>query len=147
MYPRLSNQRDQMTKVIRPYEVVVIIRPEASEELQKQVFKKNEEIVKAHSGKVHSLETWGKRILGNSIRKHRKGIFFHMLFEADNAAIAELDARSIWPGNDAIHVGVHKEAAFERLLRHYLPEISILLHVAGIVGEIRRPFIRSNFAD
>lgn len=80
-----------MTKVIRPYEVLVIVRPEASEEIQKQIFKKNVEIVGTHSGKLHSLETWGKRVLGNSIRKHRKGIYFHMVFEADNAAVAELE--------------------------------------------------------
>jgi small subunit ribosomal protein S6 len=75
----------------RPYEVVVIMHPDASIEEQKELFKKNKSIIEATKGSVYSLETWGKRNLGNHIAKTKKAIFFHSVFEAGPTAVAELE--------------------------------------------------------
>ena len=80
-----------MAKNTRPYEGVVIIRPEASEETQKALFKKNKEIIEAHGGTINHIDTWGKRVLANPIGKARKGVFFHMTFGSDNKCVAELE--------------------------------------------------------
>jgi|SRR6185312_16403986 len=74
-----------------PYEVVVIMHPDATLDEQKELFRKNKSIIQGFSGSVNSLETWGKRTLGNQIAKHRKGIYFHSTFEAGTQAIAELE--------------------------------------------------------
>ena len=80
-----------MSKGTNQYESIVIMHPDASDELQKQLFKKNKEIIEAHGGSLFSLDTWGRRPLANHINKNRKGIYFHSTFSADNKAVAELE--------------------------------------------------------
>lgn len=73
------------------YEAVVVLHPDASEEDQKQIFKKNRDIIKSFNGSLNHLDTWGKRRLANPIDKMTRGIYFHTTFTADGAAIAELE--------------------------------------------------------
>ena len=75
----------------RPYEVVILMHPDATLQDQKDLFQKNKSIIQNFKGSIHSLETWGKRNLGNPIAKHKKAIYFHSTFEAQTAAIAELE--------------------------------------------------------
>lgn len=78
-------------KALRPYEVVVIMHPDATADDQKELFRKNQEIIKGLKGKIVSLDTWGKRNLANVIGKHKKGIYFHSTFEGNPSAIMELE--------------------------------------------------------
>lgn len=75
----------------RPYEVVVLMHPDASLQDQKDLFQKNKGIIQNFQGSIHSLETWGKRTLANPIGKSKKAVYFHCTFEAQPAAIAELE--------------------------------------------------------
>lgn len=75
----------------RPYEVVVIMHPDATLQDQKDLFQKNKSIIQGFQGAIHSLETWGKRTLANPIGKNKKAIYFHCTFEAQTAAVAELE--------------------------------------------------------
>lgn len=76
---------------IRKYELVLILHPDASEEEQKAVFKKNGDTIKSFGGSIHHIDTWGKRKLGNPIAKIARGNYFHMTYEADGKAVAELE--------------------------------------------------------
>jgi small subunit ribosomal protein S6 len=76
---------------LRPYEVVILMHPDSSEEEQKALFKKNKEIIESFKGEVKHLDTWGKRNLGNPIGTHKKAFYFHMTFEAQPQAVAELE--------------------------------------------------------
>ena len=76
---------------LRPYEVVVIMNPDATLDEQKELFRKNASTIKTFKGQIHSLDTWGKRTLANPIEKCKKGIYFHSFFMAQPAAIAELE--------------------------------------------------------
>jgi small subunit ribosomal protein S6 len=80
-----------MSTIVRPYESVVIMHPDSTEELQKQLIKKNKEIIESHKGSINHVDTWGKRSLGNAIKKTRRGIYFHTTFSADTHAVAELE--------------------------------------------------------
>lgn len=75
----------------RPYEVVVLMHPDATLQEQKDLFQKNKGIIQSFQGSMHSLETWGKRTLANPIGKNRKAFYFHATFEAQPAAVAELE--------------------------------------------------------
>lgn len=79
------------TDVNKPYEVVVIMHPDATLDEQKELFRKNKGIIENFKGKLNSLDTWGKRNLANHIGKNRKGIYFHATFETRPAAIAEIE--------------------------------------------------------
>lgn len=82
----------EKTEVIkRPYEVVVLMHPDASLQEQKELFQKNKSIIQSFGGSVHSVETWGKKNLANQIGKNKKAIYFHSLFEAGTQAIAEIE--------------------------------------------------------
>ncbi|KYG60801.1 30S ribosomal protein S6 [Bdellovibrio bacteriovorus] len=75
----------------KPYEVVVLMHPDATLEEQKDLFKKNKATIESFKGSINSLETWGKRNLATPIGKTKKAIYFHSTFEADTQAIAELE--------------------------------------------------------
>lgn len=90
----LTERKDmQLSKndLKRPYEVVILVHPDASLEDQKELFKKNKATISSYKGSVHSLETWGKRNLGSPIGKLKKAIYFHSIFEADPQAVTELE--------------------------------------------------------
>ena len=75
----------------RPYEVVILVHPDASLEEQKELFKKNKATIESFKGSINSLETWGKRTLATPIGKLKKAIYFHSTFEANPQAVAELE--------------------------------------------------------
>lgn len=77
--------------VVRPYEAVIIMHPDATEEDQKNLFNKNKSIIEGFNGEVNHVDTWGKRRLANPIAKAQKAYFFHSTFSAGPEAIAELE--------------------------------------------------------
>lgn len=78
-------------KPIRNYETVIIMHPDTSEEDQKALFRKNQEIIKRSSGQVSHIDTWGKRRLANTINKIKVGIYFHSTFTAKSECVEELE--------------------------------------------------------
>lgn len=77
--------------VVRPYEVVLVMDPNSSEEDQKNLFTRNQKIIEGFSGKINHIDTWGVRRLANVIGKNGRGIYFHCTFMANPEAIAELE--------------------------------------------------------
>jgi small subunit ribosomal protein S6 len=75
----------------RPYEVVILMHPDATLEEQKELFKKNKATIANYKGSIHTLETWGKRTLSTPIGKLRKAVYFHSIFESNPQAIMELE--------------------------------------------------------
>ena len=75
----------------RKYEAVIIVHPDASEEDQKNILRKNREIIANFAGEINHIDTWGKRKLANPIEKFARGNYFHMTFEAKGEAVAELE--------------------------------------------------------
>lgn len=78
-------------KVVRPYEAVILMDSNASEEEQKALFQKNKGIVEGFSGQIAHVDTWGSRKLANPIAKATRGIYFHCTFTASPDAVAELE--------------------------------------------------------
>lgn len=79
------------SEVTRKYEGVVILHPDTSEVDQKNLFKRNADIIKSFKGEVNHLDTWGKRRLANPINKLPRGIYFHTTFTAKGDCIKELE--------------------------------------------------------
>ena len=76
---------------IRPYESVIILKSDVSEEKQKGLLQKNKQIIESSKGEMNNIDTWGKRRLGNPIKKEKTGIYFHTTFTADTQIIMELE--------------------------------------------------------
>jgi small subunit ribosomal protein S6 len=79
------------TEVLRFYESVIIMDPQATEAEQKALFTKNQQIIESTGGKMNHADTWGTRHLANPIGKIARGIFFHTTFSSSPKAIAELE--------------------------------------------------------
>ncbi len=79
------------SEVTRKYEGVVILHPDTTEADQKNLFKRNTDIIKTFKGEVNHLDTWGKRRLANPIHKLARGIYFHTTFTAKGDCIKELE--------------------------------------------------------
>ena len=75
----------------RYYESVIILHPDVTEAEQKEFFKRNQDTIKAYSGKINHIDTWGKRRLANPIKKMKLGTYFHTTFEAQGTCVAELE--------------------------------------------------------
>ena len=78
-------------KINRPYEAVILVHPDATEEDQKKLFKNNKKIIEDAGGKWNHIDTWGKRKLANEINKQRRATYFHCTFETFPTTIAELE--------------------------------------------------------
>lgn len=81
----------EKVKHVKNYEVVIILKPDANEERQKALFKKNQGIIESCSGKIHHVESWGTRALANPIKKQKRGHYFYSTFNSFPEAIAELE--------------------------------------------------------
>jgi small subunit ribosomal protein S6 len=75
---------------VRKYEVIFIIRPDASEEAVAQATEKAQEQVTRNGGIVLSLDNWGSKKLAYEIQKLTEGIFIKMDIEAPGEVIAIL---------------------------------------------------------
>lgn len=87
----MSDTIKPSTDYLKSYELVAILSPDATSDQQKDVFRKNKAIIESFNGEMYSLETWGRRVLANPIKKKKHGVYFHMLFQAKPAAVAELE--------------------------------------------------------
>ncbi|MCB0363137.1 MAG: 30S ribosomal protein S6 [Bdellovibrionales bacterium] len=76
---------------LNKYEGVVILHPDCPDTEQKSILGKNAGTIASFAGKVHHLDTWGKRRLANPIHKSTMGIYFHTTFEAKSGVISELE--------------------------------------------------------
>jgi small subunit ribosomal protein S6 len=77
--------------VIRPYEAVIMMDTDATEQDQKNLFKKNKSIIESFSGELNHIDTWGKRKLANPIENKHRAVYFHTTFTASPEAIKELE--------------------------------------------------------
>lgn len=80
-----------MQKVTHAYESVILFHADATEETLKEFFRKNKKIIQDYDGEIVTLDTWGKRKLANPIEKQTSATYFHVLFKANNLAVAELE--------------------------------------------------------
>ena len=88
---------------IRPYESIILVHPAASDEDKKKIFQKNKSVVESFKGNIHSVETWGKRKLANSINKLQTAEYFHSYFTASPEAIIEIE-RTLGINDDVLRV-------------------------------------------
>lgn len=91
--------------VTRPYEAVIMMDPNCTEEDQKELFKKNKGIIESFAGEVNHVDTWGKRRLANPIENKTRAYYFHTTFTASPDAIRELERTMLI--NDKVLRAVH----------------------------------------
>jgi small subunit ribosomal protein S6 len=129
---------------LRPYESIVIVKSDSTEDVQKQIFKKTKEIIATHGGDLFSVETWGRRQLGNVIGKSRKGVFFHTTFTADTKAVSEIER--VMKINDNVLRFVHTRLPEGTTMAGYQEAFKKSLVEAGLKEKEREEKIRQKKA-
>jgi len=106
---------------IRPYESIILVHPAASEDDKKKIFQKNKAVVESFKGSIHSVDTWGKRKLSNSIKKLQTAEFFHSYFTASPEAIVEIE-RTLGINDEVLrvmHAKLDSDVSMEKHVEAY----------------------------
>ena len=73
------------------YEHTLIVKGDLTENQQKQVVDKYNNIINKNLGKIIKTEEWGLRTFSHLIRKNKKGFYFHIKLEGIGKTIEELE--------------------------------------------------------
>ena len=73
------------------YEHTIILKQDLPSSKIQEVIKKYEDIISKNSGKIIKSENWGLMPLAHTIRKNRKGNYFHLKIEGEGKTIIELE--------------------------------------------------------
>ena len=73
------------------YEHTFITKQDLTENQDKKLVEKYENIINENSGKVLKTEKWGLRNLVHKTKKNTKGIYFHIKFEGVSKTTQELE--------------------------------------------------------
>ena len=84
---------------MRHYEIVFIVHPDQSEQVQAMV-ERYKTLVTGHEGKIHRLEDWGRRQMAYPIQKVHKAHYVLMNIECDGKTLEELE--NAFRYNDAV---------------------------------------------
>jgi small subunit ribosomal protein S6 len=63
---------------LKTYEILFLIRPDMEKEELGNQYKNIESIIAKHSGKIDSVQEFGKKTLAYQIKKHKDGIYYLM---------------------------------------------------------------------
>jgi small subunit ribosomal protein S6 len=77
--------------MVRPYEVLYIVRPDLTEEQVAPIMEKFKTVVEGQGGEVEGVNRWDKRRLAYEIKGQVEGIYILMNFKSEAKAEAELD--------------------------------------------------------
>lgn len=73
----------QPRKNMNCYEHTLITKSDLSENQNKKLIEKYENIIKKNKGKIIKVENWGLRVLSHKIKNNKKGFYYHIKFEGD----------------------------------------------------------------
>ncbi|MEW6323289.1 MAG: 30S ribosomal protein S6 [Acidobacteriota bacterium] len=78
---------------MRTYELVYVIKPDATEQEVADLHTQVEQIVTKMHGTLTRSESWGRRKLAYEIGRHKEGIYVLEVIEGDGELVKELDRR------------------------------------------------------
>lgn len=84
-------------ELFREYETIIILRPDATEEMTAKVRERVDGVFSRLQGHLISYDDWGKRKLAYEIRdrtaarRHSKGLYFYLRYLGKNDLVPELE--------------------------------------------------------
>ncbi len=83
--------RDRRRWQLRNYEIMIIVDPEADEQIVGRAVERITKVISEHDGSTGSVDDWGKRRLAHEIDKKAEGHYFVVPFQAEPSTLTELD--------------------------------------------------------
>ena len=78
---------------MRKYETIYILQPDLSEDVNKVIADKVQDVIASYKGGFQRLEDWGVRKLAYPIRKCARGRYMYLRYDGNRELIAELERR------------------------------------------------------
>lgn len=78
---------------MRKYETIYILQPDLSEDENKVVADKVQDVIATYKGELHRLEDWGIRKLAYPISKCARGRYLYLRYDGGRELVAELERR------------------------------------------------------
>jgi len=75
----------------RPYETIVVLRPELQEAGVKEQIERMRKLLESHGASVAAIHEWGLRELAYPIAKQRRGYYVQVEYAGTAPAVAELE--------------------------------------------------------
>ena len=75
------------------YELAVVVNAMIEDDARTAVVDKCKALVERFGGKIADVDEWGKKKLAYEIQKMSEGFYYFIHFEAEAAAIAEIESR------------------------------------------------------
>jgi small subunit ribosomal protein S6 len=89
--PGLENREEEHN--MRKYETIYILQPDLSEDENKAIAEKVQDVISSYKGDFLRLEDWGVRKLSYPIRKFARGRYLYLRYNGGRELIAELERR------------------------------------------------------
>ena len=83
--------REPLEAGIHPYEIMIILDPEADEEQQQEILERVQQLIRDGGGAVEHLNDWGRRKIAYPIRKHGDGRYVVITSEGVPTALEEIE--------------------------------------------------------
>ena len=110
----------------RQYELVYIVRPEASEQEVADLHTAIEQIVQRYNGTFDKTENWGRKKLAYEIGRHREGIYVVETITGSGELMKEIDRRL---------------KVLDQVIRHLIVRVDEELRVAERTRQARQTFV------
>ncbi|MBO5998533.1 MAG: 30S ribosomal protein S6 [Lachnospiraceae bacterium] len=75
------------------YELAVVVNAQIDDEVRAAVVANCKSLIERFGGVVGETDDWGKKKLAYPIKKMDEGFYYFIHFEAEGAAIAEIESR------------------------------------------------------
>jgi small subunit ribosomal protein S6 len=75
---------------IPPYEIMIILDPEADEEQQQEILERVQQLIRGGGGEVEHVDDWGRRKIAYPIRKHADGRYVVITSDGEPTALEEI---------------------------------------------------------
>ena len=75
---------------INPYEIMLLIEPEAAEERHREIIERIQQIVEKGGGSWKAVEPWGRRKLAYEIRHMGEAWYYVLTFDAEAPVLQEI---------------------------------------------------------
>ncbi len=75
------------------YELAVVVNAQIDDEARTAAVDRIKELVTRFGGTVNDVEEWGKKKLAYEIQKMNEGFYYFVHFDAEAAAISEIESR------------------------------------------------------
>lgn len=76
---------------MRKYELLVLFRPDPSEEEIDEVVERLKNLIGENGGELVKLDKWGKRRLAYEVNHYREGVYVLLNFNGEPALAHEID--------------------------------------------------------